>query len=134
MARSQNELVMAVLENLGALAVGQTVSNEDANAIITRIEPKIEELNARLVGYVPYFPDDPDNAIEDVYFLAFAKVMAYEMATTFGVTADKKAALKLDNDDAEEVIRAVGRPKGTRQMLVTEPGFWPRRYGMRWWT
>lgn len=133
MAKSQAELVIKVLENLGVQAVGQVVSNEDSDAVIRAIQPKIEELNARDVGYIPYDADSPDNALDDVYFLAFAKILAWELADTFGVTADKQAKLKVSNDAGEETIRDIVRPQGTKQMLNTEPGNWNRRYGTRWW-
>ena len=127
MAKTRADLVLAIMENLGAIAAGQSVSAEDYDTIVRRVDPKNEELNARLVGYVP-----DTNDIEDEYFLPFVKIMAAECASIFGIEGAKAEEVKKGGLDGEEALRAVVRPKGTRQMLVTEPGLWSRRsYGAR---
>jgi hypothetical protein len=115
MARTQAELVQAITENLGVVAAGQSVSAEDSVIIVRRLQPKNEELNARAICYIPDLED-----IEDAFFLPFAAVMAAELAGAFGIIGSQKQALEKDATKAEQTLRDVVRPRGTRQMLAIE--------------
>jgi len=115
MARTQAELVVAIAENLGVLAAGQSVSAEDNVVIVRRLQPKNEELNARAICFIPDLDD-----IEDAFFLPFAAVMAAELAGAFGIIGSQKQALDAAAVNAERTLRDVVRPRGTRQMLAVE--------------
>jgi hypothetical protein len=115
MARTQAELVQAIAENLGVVGAGQGVTAEDSVIIVRRLQPKNEELNARAICYIPDLED-----IEDAFFLPFAAVMAAELAGAFGIIGGQKQALEKDATKAEQTLRDVVRPRGTRQMLAIE--------------
>lgn len=124
---SQADLVRTVLENLGVLAVGQSVTAEDSDAITRRLASKVADLNARAICFIP----DTDD-FEDAYLLPLAAIMAAECATAFGMSGQKKAELDAGVFPAEETLRDIVRPRGARQMLQVEP-MGVRRYGGRWW-
>ena len=66
---------------IGRPRSGPTGRAEDQNIVLRRFAPKIAELNARNVCFVP----DTDD-ISDEYFLPLVKIMAYDCASAFGVT------------------------------------------------
>src|SRR5688572_28607176 len=76
--KTRAELIREVLETLGALAVGQTPSSEDYNAIDNRIEPILNELRARRVIDIP----DAEE-FEDEVFLALADVVTGYSASAY---------------------------------------------------
>lgn len=115
MARTQAELVQAIAENLGVVGAGQGVTAEDSVIIVRRLQPKNEELNARAICYIPDLED-----IDDAFFLPFAAVMAAELAGAFGIIGGQKQALEKDATKAEQTLRDVVRPRGSRQMLAIE--------------
>lgn len=121
---TQADLVRTVMEELGAAAAGQSISAEDNEVIVRRIDPTLAELNERLIIWIPDSDDIPDACL-----LPLAQILAFKCAGPFGVASDKRAELKTLNDLAEQTLRDVSRPKGARQMLVTEPGQWRRRMG-----
>ena len=128
MAKTQAELVLAIAENLGVVAAGQSVSAEDNEVIVRRLEPKNEELNARAICYIPDLDD-----IDDAFFLPFAAVMAAELAGAFGIIGSQKQALNAEAIKGEAALRDVVRPRGTRQMLNIEQIGGRRWYGWRGW-
>ena len=128
MAKTQAELVLAIAENLGVVAAGQSVSAEDNEVIVRRLEPKNEELNARAICYIPDLDD-----IDDAFFLPFAAVMAAELAGAFGIIGSQKQALNAEAIRGEAALRDVVRPRGTRQMLNVEQIGGRRWYGWRGW-
>lgn len=128
MAKTQAELVLAIAENLGVVAAGQSVSAEDNDVIVRRLEPKNEELNARAICYIPDLDD-----IDDAFFLPFAAVMAAELAGAFGIIGSQKQALNAEAIKGEAALRDVVRPRGTRQMLNIEQIGGRRWYGWRGW-
>lgn len=128
MAKTQAELVQTIAENLGVVAAGQSVSAEDNEVIVRRLEPKNEELNARAICYIPDLDD-----IDDAFFLPFAAVMAAELAGAFGIIGSQKQALNAEAIKGEAALRDVVRPRGTRQMLNIEQIGGRRWYGWRGW-
>jgi len=128
MAKTQADLVLAIAENLGVVAAGQSVSAEDNIVIVRRLQPKNEELNARAICYIPDLDD-----IDDAFFLPFAAVMASELAAAFGIIGGQKTQLNQEATKAEAALRDVVRPKGTRQMLAIEQIGGRRWYGWRGW-
>lgn len=121
--KTQADLVVAILEDLMILEVGQSVAPEDSEAITRRLQPKVEELNAKEIAYIP----DIDS-IDDEYFLPLVRIMAYECAKAFGVSGAQREAMKADVTDAENTLRDIVSNKGTNQMLTTEPGMWGRNW------
>lgn len=128
MSKTQADLVLAIAENLGVVAAGQSVSAEDSEVIVRRLSPKNEELNARAICYIPDLDD-----IEDAFFLPLASVMAAELAGAFGIVGSQKQALDAAAIKGEAALRDVVRPRGTRQMLNIEPLDTRRWYGARGW-
>lgn len=128
MSKTQAELVLAIAENLGVVAAGQGVSAEDNEVIVRRLQPKVEELNARAICYIT----DTDD-VDDAIFLPFASVMAAELAGAFGIVGSQKQALDAAAIKGEAALRDAVRPRGTRQMLNIEPIGTRRWYGARSW-
>ena len=125
--KTQADLVVAVLEDLMILEVGQSVTPEDSDTITRRLQPKVEELNARDICYIP----DTDN-IGDEYFLPLVRIMSAECAPAFGVSKSDREVLEAKASQAENTLRDIVSNQGTNQMLVTEPGLWRGQNG-RWW-
>lgn len=123
---SLNDLVQAVLEELGVQESGQPVSAEDADAIVRRLFPKLEELNERDISYI-----DADN-ISNAQFLPLVKIMAHEMANAFNINDPLRLAnLKAvggPNGEAEQALKDIVRLRNPRQTLRVEL-FTGRRYG-----
>lgn len=120
--KTQEELVVAILEDLLVLAAGQTVAPEDSDVITRRLGPKVEVLSAKEIAVIP----DLD-AIDDALFLPLVKIMAAECAPAFGIKGADKDRLDLAAKDAENTLREIVANKGSMQMLGTEPGLWHRR-------
>lgn len=127
---SLNDLVQAILEELGVLETGQPVAAEDADAIIRRLFPKLEELNERDVSYI-----DADN-ISNAQFLPLVKIMANEMASTFSIN-DPMMLANLKSmggpmGEAEQALMDIVRLRTPRQTMRCEIFNRPR-YGGRYW-
>lgn len=123
---SQLDFVTAVLEELGVRDPGQPVEAEDQNIVLRRLAPKIAELNARNVCFVP----DTDD-ISDEYFLPLVKIMAYDCASAFGVTGQKLAELRSQggkDGEAEWTLKDVVRLRTTDQTLRVDR-FWRTTWG-----
>lgn len=113
-----NDLVQAILEELGVQETGQPVAAEDADSIIRRLFPKLEELNERDVAYI-----DADN-ISNAQFLPLVKIMANEMANTFNVN-DRLRLTNLKavggpNGEAEQALKDIVRLRTPRQAMRVE--------------
>lgn len=121
---TQADLATTVLENLNVLAAGQSMSAEDKDVVLRRLPGVAANLNASLIAYIPDLDD-----IGDEFFLPLAAIVAYECCTAFGITGAKKQELFAESKRAEEKLRDVMRPRGTRQMLTVEP-IGGRRYGL----
>lgn len=79
MARSREQLIARVLEELGVLEAGQAPSAEDSQTIDREIEPVLADLATRGV----YTYGDPDSINEDA-FVHLAVLIANSKARTFG--------------------------------------------------
>lgn len=127
---SLNDLVQAILEELGVLETGQPVAAEDADIIIRRLFPKLEELNERDVSYI-----DADN-ISNAQFLPLVKIMANEMASAFSINDQMKLsnlkALGGPDGEAEQILKDIVRLRTPRQTMRVEL-FTRQRYGGRSW-
>lgn len=131
---STDEIIAAVLEELGVQAVGQPVAVEDSDLVLRRLSPKIEELNARDIASLDL------NNLTPAEFLPFVKIMAWELASAFSITdATKLAMLKAAGDHggtAEQTLKDVVRLRSPRQLMRVElfnyPGRGGRRGGLGW--
>lgn len=124
-----DELVQAVLEELGVQAVGQPVSAEDSDLVVRRIAPKLEELNLRDVASLDI------NNIGVGEFLPLVKIMAYELASSFSITdATKLSVLRAQGGqggEAEGTLKDVVRLRSPRQTMRVEIFNRPT-WGRRW--
>ena len=126
-----SDLVTKVLNNLGVLDAGQPVAAEDADQVLSILSPKIEELNARDIGFI-----DIDN-LQDSQFLALADILAYSLIQTFNIF-DQTRIADLSrrggiNGEAEGILKDVVRLRTPRQTMRCEIFNRPyRRYGRNW--
>lgn len=124
------DLAVAVLQDLGIQESGQPIAAEDANTIIGRLFPKLEELNERDVAYI-----DADN-IANAQFLPLVKIMAWECASAFSITDPAKLAQLqakgAQGGEAEGALKDIVRLRTPRQVLRNEI-FTRNPYGRRWW-
>lgn len=86
MAKTQAELVSAVLQDLDALGIGATASAEDTAVVTGRIAPLYADLAGRRILVVP-----DTNAIADQAFPALVRLLAETCAPMFGRKTDADA-------------------------------------------
>ncbi len=110
MAKTENELIVAALENIGAVGSGQSASAADIEQAGKYVAPMLADLAARRVVYVA----DSD-VIEDEYFPWLVRILAYWASDAFGLpTNEDKRAM------AEAMLRkvvAIGREPRDRLVL-----------------
>ena len=78
-----DDLVLKTLSKLGVLAAGQTVSPEDYNQVSGSLDGILRKLAALEICYVPDFENIPGE-----WFIDLASIIAGELATDFGSSAD----------------------------------------------
>ena len=126
MAYTQIDLITAILEEMGVRDPGQDISPEDQDIIVRRLPGKVAELNTRNVCYIA-----DTNDIEEVLFLPFAKIMAAECATAFGIIGERYAQLQAyggPDGPAEFALKDAVRLRNTDQTLRIDR-FWRTTYG-----
>lgn len=84
MAKTENDLIVAALENIGAVGSGQSASAADIEQAGKYVAPMLADLAARRVVYVA----DSD-VIEDEYFPWLTRILAYWASDAFGLVADE---------------------------------------------
>lgn len=125
MAKTRDDLIELVAQNLGILAVGQSLSADDSSVIDQRIDPTNEWLNGKGIAYIPDLDD-----IDDGWFLPFGAIVAFNCAKPFGISGQSLADLKTLHDNAVTDVYDLARPKGTRQTLNLERFWgWNRGWG-----
>src|ERR1051326_1602491 len=97
--KTQTDLVLQTLKNLGVLASGNAADPEDDAFVRENIDPTIRTLASLDICYI----GDPDN-IPGELFLPLADVMADQCSSKFGSTPDDRAALS---------AKGLGIPPGT---------------------
>jgi hypothetical protein len=97
--RTQADLVNQVLENLGALAIGQTPNVEDVASVASEIDSFLRMLAGLDICYVA-----DSNAIPGTIFDPLAAIIAGELANAWGKTGDEFTQL---------VSRGLGMPPGS---------------------
>ena len=119
--RTRQELVDQMLDNLGVLVPGQAPGDEDKSRADAIIDPGLATLAALGIVYVADAgdPDPPTGGqIEDALFLPLSAWLAWQVAPGFNLAGDP--ALKVLADQAELVLRTIGRPSSTRALLKTD--------------
>jgi hypothetical protein len=81
--RTQDDLILEALANLGVRAAGQAVDPEDFSYVSEKIDSVLRKLAALEIVYVP----DANN-IPGAYFSDLADIVAGEVATKFGSNPD----------------------------------------------
>lgn len=102
MAVTRQDLITAVLENLGVLAAGQSASIEDRGVVDRRIDPKLTELARREV-----FAGLDADALDPALYLYVADVIAAACLTPFGITGAKAEGLVAAAARAEAALKAL---------------------------
>lgn len=87
--RSENDLITETLANLGVLAPGQAVDNEDFQYVAEKLDSLFRTLAFLDICYV----SDPNN-IPGEWFASLADIMAGECATKFGSNTEDYTRLK----------------------------------------
>lgn len=108
--KTRAELVAKTLSNLGALAAGQTPSDEDASAVDDRVDTALATLSGK--GVVSIMDDE---AIPLELFDALADWLAEDAGSDFGRAKDPKKKLA-----AEAEIRKVVYGRPTREPLQVD--------------
>lgn len=120
--KTTEELIHRAMEEIGRKDAGEAPSDDDFNIVNGLVEPLIELLNADDVVYIP----DID-AIEPMYFLPLARLLAIEASNTFGTDAVQTmlARNRAGNVDAlkdreEQILRRITASKPTYAPLKTQ--------------
>ena len=100
MPKTQNELVLRALSNLGALPVGQTASTQEYASVDALVTPTIENLTSRDIYYV-----SDTAAIDDAAFIPLGHCLAWNCAPEFGLHSD--TALAALNQQAEQQLKTI---------------------------
>lgn len=129
MSKTRAELINQGLQNLGVIAEGQSISDQEVDKMDAIVDPALAEL-ARLDIY--YVQDagsigPTDGAIEDEAFLAVADYIANRACASFNLPADQK--LQALASLAEGKLRTISAPPRTRRTLQIDPALQGRRYG-----
>lgn len=95
--KTRRELIEQALENLGALAAGQTAQTEDVESIDNKVDPLLEELSTEQLVTV-----SDDDEIPSALFLPLATLLAEKSAPAFGRPSDQPTI-----DGAKALIRRI---------------------------
>jgi hypothetical protein len=91
MARTRQDLISSVLEELGALGAGQTPDAEDVADIEKRLDSTFAELAARGVWYV-----QDDQVIDDAAYNALVAIVADMASPAYGQPRNAEAAMNAE--------------------------------------
>jgi hypothetical protein len=129
--KTRRELVNQALANLGILAVGQSVSDEDVSKMDVLVDPVCEKLSGLGIYYVQdqgtIGPSGGE--VESTAFLPIADYLANAAAAAFNLPADAKLAALAQL--AEQDLRTISRPPQIRQTLRID-GAIPNGRRVRW--
>lgn len=120
--RSEQDLITETLANLGVLAPGQAVDNEDYQYVAEKIDSLFRTLAGLEIVFVP-----DQNNIPGEWFASLADIMAGECATKFGANTEDYQRLKQQglgippgSGAAAMALKAITRGKPTYEKLRTE--------------
>jgi hypothetical protein len=118
--RTQTDLVLETLANLGVLAAGQNPDVEDVQYVTEKLDAIFRMLAGLDICYIP----DPNN-IPGAFFSPLADIVAGDCATKFGSSPD---------DFAKLTQKGLGVPPGSgaaamalKQITRGRPTFEPLR-------
>ena len=118
--RTQTDLVLEALANLGVLAAGQVPDVEDVQYVTEKLDAIFRMLAGLDICYIP----DPNN-IPGAFFSPLADIVAGDCATKFGSSPD---------DFAKLTQKGLGVPPGSgaaamalKQITRGRPTFEPLR-------
>lgn len=118
--RTQTDLVLEALANLGVLAAGQNPDVEDVQYVTEKLDAIFRMLAGLDICYIP----DPNN-IPGAFFSPLADIVAGDCATKFGSNPD---------DFAKLTQKGLGVPPGSgaaamvlKQIMRGRPTFEPLR-------
>lgn len=118
--RTQTDLVLETLANLGVLAAGQVPDVEDVQYVTEKLDAIYRMLAGLDICYIP----DPNN-IPGAFFSSLADIVAGDCATKFGSSPD---------DFAKLTQKGLGVPPGSgaaamalKQITRGRPTFEPLR-------
>lgn len=118
-----SDFVATVLEQIGVLASGQSVTAEDRSIV----ERRMTAVFAQLAGEDLYEVADPES-IEDSVALLLADIVSHACATPYGIQGGKLAELAAGAQAARDGIKLVTRVRPHRDTLAV-PRFWGHRRG-----
>lgn len=124
--RTSNDLILAVLAELGVLAPGQAVDPEDYAYVQTELDSVFRKLEGLEIVYVA----DP-NSINSVFFRDLVAILAGECCVKFGANPDDFVRLKnaglggvqgvdVGFGAAAKSLRAIRRGRPTYEKLRVE--------------
>lgn len=105
MSVTKNQLIRRVLEVLGVVGAGQTVSAEESVNIEETLRAVLASLDAR--GIVSLLAHLEADDIPEEIVLPLSAIVARHAAASFGFGGDELAALKIMADEAEQDIMSV---------------------------
>jgi hypothetical protein len=129
MPKTRAELITQCLTNLGVIAEGQSVSDNDVSKMDKIVDPAISELSALDIYYVQDAGSigPADGNIEDAAFLSIAAYIANASCAAFNLAADTK--MQALSQLAEAKLRTLAAPARSLRTLRIDPALRPRRYG-----
>lgn len=129
MAKTRAEFVTRCLTNLGVIAQGQSVSDEEVSKMDALVDPAFALLAALGIYYVQDGGEigPADGAIEDDAFLPLADYVANQACPAFNLAADTKMAALAQL--AEKNLRTIAAPSRTQRTLRIDPALQTRRFG-----
>ena len=113
MLRSREDLILAVLDNLGVTAEGQTPEAEDTAKVDGKMPAILAELRALGICYV-----DARDGVPFEMFSALADVVAAGCRAIYGVTGDEASALMQADAMARVTLKTINSGGPTYALLV----------------
>jgi hypothetical protein len=112
MAWNRQQFVNGVLLDLNVIALGESPAAEDFEAVASRLETLVADLQARGKCYLPDLDEIPDQLVEPLRDL-----VALRLAPAYG----RAPAALPDIILAEDRVKSVSAPPPTRRTLSTDP-------------
>lgn len=123
--KTRVELIDRALEQLGILVEGQTPTADMRQKVDRLLDAHIRTLENLEITYVPnagtaggVSSAPTGGTIELEIFLPLADTLAWAAASGFNLAGDP--SLKVLNDQAEMLLRRIGRPSRSRRMLQVD--------------
>ena len=121
---TEAQFIATVAENLGILAAGQTLANEDAAIIRRRMAGTFARISREELTTVASTADIPD-----AQSLALADIVAFDCAVPFALSGGKLAELAALKSAAIDSIRMVVSERPHRDTLDQLKWWGPTRRG-----